>query len=132
MSQAVFVPGRVLNDNILLGHELVKGYGRKGISPRCMVKIDMQKAYDSLEWKFLEQVLKELNILEKFLSWIMTYVTKMSYSIVINGKPTTPFDAKRGVRQGDPLSPYLFVLAMEYLTRILKTLKDRPDFNYHP
>nr|XP_016503052.1 PREDICTED: uncharacterized protein LOC107821155 [Nicotiana tabacum]XP_018629633.1 uncharacterized protein LOC108946820 [Nicotiana tomentosiformis] len=54
-SQADFVPGRVLTDNILLSHELVKGYGRKRISPRCMIKIDMQKAYDSLEWVFLEQ-----------------------------------------------------------------------------
>ncbi|XP_070057898.1 secreted RxLR effector protein 78-like [Nicotiana tomentosiformis] len=132
MNQAAFVPGRVLNDNILLGHELIKEYGRKRISPTCMVKIDMQKAYDSLEWGFLEQVLTELNIPEKFLLWIMTHVTTVSYSIVINSKPTAPFDAKRGVRQGDPLSPYLFVLTMEYLTRILKTLKDRPDFNYHP
>ncbi|XP_070049500.1 uncharacterized protein [Nicotiana tomentosiformis] len=83
MSQAIFVPGRVLNNNIPLGHELVKGYGRKGISPRCMVKIDMQKAYDSLEWGFLEKVLTELNIPEKFPSWIMTCVTTVSYSIVI-------------------------------------------------
>ncbi|XP_049352687.1 uncharacterized protein LOC125817181 [Solanum verrucosum] len=49
-SPAAFVPGRIIQDNILLTHELVKGYGRKGILPRCMLKIDMQKAYDSLEW----------------------------------------------------------------------------------
>lgn len=53
-SQAALVPGRMLNDNILMGHELVKGYGRKGTSARCMIKIDMQKAYDSLKWVFLE------------------------------------------------------------------------------
>ncbi|XP_019258106.1 PREDICTED: uncharacterized protein LOC109236386 [Nicotiana attenuata] len=55
-SQAAFVPGRGLVDNILLSHELIKGYGRKGVSPRCMIKIDMQKAYDSLEWIYLEQI----------------------------------------------------------------------------
>ncbi|XP_075085042.1 uncharacterized protein LOC107815716 [Nicotiana tabacum] len=54
-SQSVFVLGTVITDNIILGHELVKGYGRKGISPRCMLKIDMQKAYDSVEWVFIEQ-----------------------------------------------------------------------------
>lgn len=48
-SQAAFVPGRMLNDIVILSHELVKGYGRKAISPGCMFKIDMQKAYDSLE-----------------------------------------------------------------------------------
>lgn len=62
----------------------------------------------------------------------MTCVTTVSYSIVINGRPAAHFDFKRGVRQGNSLSPYLFVLAMEYLTRLLKTLKDKPDFNYHP
>lgn len=61
ISQAAFVPGRVLTDNIILSHELVKGYGRKGVSPRCMLKVDMQKAYDSVEWVFLEQVLEGLN-----------------------------------------------------------------------
>lgn len=62
----------------------------------------------------------------------MRCVTTVSYSIVINSKPTVQFDAKRGVRQGDPLSPYLFVLAMEYFTRLLKDLKNKPDFNFHP
>nr|XP_009767446.1 PREDICTED: uncharacterized protein LOC104218606 [Nicotiana sylvestris]XP_016503251.1 PREDICTED: uncharacterized protein LOC107821332 [Nicotiana tabacum] len=83
-SQAGFVPGRLLNDNILLGHELVKGYCWKGVSPRCMVKIDMQKAYDSLEWVFLEQVLTATNIPSQFLKWIMTCVSTVSYSIMIN------------------------------------------------
>lgn len=125
------MPGRLLND-ILLGHELVKGYGRKGISPRSMIKIDMQKAYNLLEWVFSEQVLTTMNIPSQFLNWIISCVTTVSYSVVINGKSTVPFDTKRRVRQGDPLSPYLFVLAMEYLTRLMKDLKNKPDFNFYP
>ncbi|XP_070038220.1 uncharacterized protein [Nicotiana tomentosiformis] len=131
-SQVAFVSSRVITDNIILSHELMKGYGRKGVSPRCMIKIDMQKAYDSIEWVFLEQVLNALNFPEIFVRWIMVCISTVLYSVVINGKPSVLFTAKRGVRQGDPLSPFLFVIAMEYLSRLLKTLTENPDFNYHP
>ncbi|XP_075076119.1 uncharacterized protein LOC107763904 [Nicotiana tabacum] len=64
--QAVFVPRRLITDNILMSHELVKGYRRKSISPRCMLKIDMQTTYDSVEWSYIEQVLRSLNFPEIF------------------------------------------------------------------
>ncbi|KAH0685683.1 hypothetical protein KY290_017200 [Solanum tuberosum] len=131
-SQATFVPGRMLTDNVILSHELIKGYGRKGISPRCMFKIDMQKAYDSLEWHFLEEVLVDMQLPERFITWIMKCVRTVSYSIMINGCPSVPFQARRGVRQGDPLSPYLFVLAMDYLTRLLRSLRNKNAFKFHP
>ncbi|XP_060190753.1 uncharacterized protein LOC132620044 [Lycium barbarum] len=131
-TQTAFVPGRLINDNIILSHELVKGYGRKGISSICMLKIDMQKAYDSIEWLFLEQVLVGLSFPDKFFRRVMVCVTTVNYSIFINGKQTESFAAKRGLRKGDPLSPYLFVLCMEYLNRLLKTLRRDPDFTYHP
>lgn len=61
-----FIPGRRIAYNIILAHELVKTYIRKNISPRCMLKIDLEKAYDSVEWRYLEQVMKELGFPEKF------------------------------------------------------------------
>lgn len=62
----------------------------------------------------------------------MVCLRTVAYSVVINGKPSRPFEAKSGLRQGDPMSPFLFVLAMEYFSRLLKTLKATPEFRYHP
>lgn len=87
-----------------------------------MLKVDMQKAYDSVEWIFVEQVLKGLHFPSKFTQWIMMCLKTLSYSILINGKPCEPFPAKKGLRQGDPMSPFLFVLVMEYFCRALKQL----------
>lgn len=127
---SAFVPGRVITNNILLSHESVKGYSGKGISPRCMLKIDMQKAYDSVEWPFLENILLSLNFPTIFVRWVITCVQIVSFSIIINGNSSTSFAAKKGLRQG-PLSPFLFVLSMEYLSRLMKKLGENPNFNYH-
>lgn len=74
-NQSAFVPGRALNDDVILSHELIKGYGRQGISRRCMIKVDMRKAYDSLEWTFLEQILEEVQMPSKVIKWNMQCVT---------------------------------------------------------
>ncbi|XP_060190282.1 uncharacterized protein LOC132619370 [Lycium barbarum] len=130
-NQSAFIPGRVISDNILLSHELVKGYTRKHISPRCMIKVNIQKDYDSVEWCFIQQILTELGFPEQMVRWIMLCVQTVSYSFQINGILLDNMLDRRGLRQGDPMSPYLFVLLMEYLNRCLGTLKEEPDFNYH-
>ncbi|OIT04012.1 hypothetical protein A4A49_64304, partial [Nicotiana attenuata] len=94
--------------------------------------IDMQKAYNSVEWIFIEQVLQGLHYPAKFISWIMTCLKTVSYSISINGKPSSPFAAKWGIRQGDPIPPYMFTLVMEYLSRLLKRMSKNPTFKSHP
>ena len=78
-SQAGFIPGRNISDNIVLAHELVKAYTRKHISPRSMLKIDLQKAYDLVEWAFLEQVMFGLGFPEMFVQWIMKCVKTVNY-----------------------------------------------------
>lgn len=85
-SQGGFVHGRVIVDNIIISHELVKGYTGEGISPRYMFKVDLQKAYDSLEWDIIEQVLLQLNVPIMFVHWVMVCIRIVSFSIVVNGR----------------------------------------------
>ena len=69
---------------------------------------------------------------EMFVKWIMKYVTTVNYSIVVNGQTSKSFDAAKGLRQRDPMSPFLFAIAMEYLSRLLKGLREEKKFKYHP
>ncbi|XP_057246787.1 uncharacterized protein LOC130589531 [Beta vulgaris subsp. vulgaris] len=87
LAQAGFMPGRNISDNILLATELIKGYKTKYISPRCMMKVDVKKAYDSIKWPFLNMMMNELGFPSKFTGWVMAYVSSVSFSILINGTP---------------------------------------------
>nr|XP_016516148.1 PREDICTED: uncharacterized protein LOC107832785 [Nicotiana tabacum] len=85
--------------------------------------VDMQKAYDSVEWIYIEQIMEELDFPTKFVAWVMTCVKTVNYSILFNRETLEPFNAAKGLRQGDPMSPFLFAIAMEYLNRTLLGLK---------
>lgn len=86
----------------------------------------------TVDWNVIEQIMKCIGFPAIFVHWLMECTTSISYSIMINGEFSERFHAKRGLRLGDPMSPYLFVLCMEYLNRALTTLCDIPDFNFHP
>jgi hypothetical protein len=131
LSQAAFVPGQHIHDHILLAYELIRGYSRKGGTPKCMLQLDLQKAYDTVDWSALYHILREIGVPDQFTRWIMLGVTTVSYKFNIHGRQTEFMKAKRGLRQGDPISPLLFVIVMEYLHRKLQTLSQIPDFNFH-
>ncbi|MDV3140050.1 MAG: reverse transcriptase family protein, partial [Sweet potato little leaf phytoplasma] len=116
-NQGAFVKDRSILHNILITQELIRLYGRRRVSPRCMMKIDLRKAYDTLEWNFIEEMLHHLKFPQLFVDWTMECIKTASYNIVINGVRGNRFQGTRGIRQGDPISPLLFVLAMEMLTR---------------
>lgn len=90
-----------------------------------MIKIDLQKAYDLIQWKFIECILHELGFSDLFVRWVMECISFISYSILLNGKPLLSFQAAKGLRLGDPMSFFLFALCMEYLSRCLDSLKDK-------
>lgn len=97
-----------------------------------MIKIDLRKAYDTVEWSFLEEMKRALNFPENFIRTVMVCVSSPMYTLMLNGGNQGYFPAKRGLGQGDPLSPLLFVICMEYLTRILKYVGSKKDFRFHP
>ncbi|XP_062093504.1 uncharacterized protein LOC133799506 [Humulus lupulus] len=131
-NQGAFVKNRSIAHNILILQDLLKGYNRKRVSPRCLMKIDLSKAYDSIDWNFLESLLNAYKFPGRFIKWVMVCLRGSSYSILMNDQLYGDFKGGKGLRQGDPISPLLFVLVMGYLTRALHGAAKDKHFRFHP
>lgn len=131
-TQSAFIPGRQITDNILLTQELLRGYNWKNGARRIALKIDIQKAYDTVNWDFLESILHMFKFPSQMIQWIMVCVKGATFTINVNNERHGYFKAGRGVRQGDPMSPYIFTLVMEGFTLLLnKQIEDDGRFKYH-
>ncbi|GKB17548.1 RNA-directed DNA polymerase, eukaryota, reverse transcriptase zinc-binding domain protein [Tanacetum coccineum] len=132
INQSAFVPGRLIQDNLLITQELLKGYNRKKGPQRCALKIDIAKAYDTVNCRFLENILGQFGFHEKLIGWVMTCVSSAAFSICVNGERFGYFKSGRGLRQGDPMSPYLFTLVTEVLTLMVqRKVANSNHFKYH-
>ncbi|KAG7599383.1 Reverse transcriptase domain [Arabidopsis suecica] len=131
-NQSAFIKDRLLIENLLLATEIIKDYHKDSVSPRCAMKIDISKAFDSIQWGFLLKTLQALDFPEQYIRWIQTCVTTASFSVQVNGELAGYFNSERGLRQGCSLSPYLFVVCMNVLSSMIDKAARNKSIGYHP
>jgi hypothetical protein len=120
-THSAFVPGRMITNNALIALKCLHAMEHGNISCRKFgaLKLDL-KAYDCVDWGFLQGVLSRLGFHHKWIQWIMTCATTVQYLVRFNNIALEPFKPSCGLRQGDPLSPYLFLFVADGFSRIIQ------------
>ncbi|XP_062081054.1 uncharacterized protein LOC133785852 [Humulus lupulus] len=122
--QYAFVGGRVIQDNSMVVQEILHSMQTKRTKGgHFLLKLDLEKTFDFHDWKFLETVLLKWGFHTTFVGWIIKCVTTSSFSLMLNGSPFASLLSTRGLRQGDPLLPALFIIATNILSRMLVRAK---------
>ncbi|KAK3224465.1 hypothetical protein Dsin_011490 [Dipteronia sinensis] len=118
-----FVKDRQLVDSFVIGNEVIHSWKRDKVGG-LLVKLDFEKAYDSIDHSFLDYALEGMGFGKRWRGWMTSCIASPTLSTLVNGSPTKEFGLERGLRQGDPLSPYLFNIAVKVLNQLLKKARE--------
>jgi len=129
INQSTFVVGRSILDNAMVATETVHYMKAKakGKSGDVALKLDISKGYDRLGWDYLRAIMTQMGFSFRWVSWIMLCVEVVHYSVLVNGASVVPIVPGRDLRQGDPLSPYLFIICAEGLPSLICEAERRND-----
>src|SRR5438132_9030981 len=121
-TQTAFLRGRNILEGVIILHETIHEMHQKKLS-WVILKIDFEKAYDKVKWPFLLQTLRMKGFSPKWISWVRSFISGGSVAVNINNDIGHFFQTKKGIRQGDPLSPLLFNIAAYMLSILIKRVK---------
>jgi exonuclease III len=126
--QSAFLPNRQILDGVMIVNELIDLAKRR--KDKCLLfKVDFERAYDTVNWQFLDYMMRRMGFVEGWRKWISACVFNSSMSVLVNGSPTSDFNVGKGLRQGDPLSPFLFLIVVEGLSGLMRKAAENNLFH---